>query len=79
MDVRESEGTAPLVRHEVVLQPSEIPNHQPNPLGRGYFDRRRKERVLHHADDDLALGRRRARENERAAHQKAQSPHRRSS
>ena len=79
MDVREPEGAAPLVGHEIVLLPSEIPNHQTDPLGRGYLDRRRKERVLRHADDDLALGRRRTRDNERAAHQKPQPPHRRSS
>ncbi len=79
MDVREPEGAPTFVGHEIVLQPSDVPNHQPDPLGRRYFDRRRKERVLGHADDDLALGRRRTRENESAAHQNTQSSHRRPS
>ena len=79
MNVRQPEGTAPVVGHEVVLQASDVPYHQPDPLGRRYLDRRRQERVLGHRDDDLALGRRSAPDEERAADQKTQSQQARSS
>jgi len=79
MDLRQPEGAPTLVGHEVVLQPTNVPNHQPDPFGSRHLDRPRKEGVLGHADNDLAVWRRRARENQRAADRRAQSPHRRPS
>ena len=73
MDMWEPEGTAPIVGHEIVLETPDVPHHQPDPLGRGHFDRRWQERVLGHGDDDLSLGRWRASNEEHAAHQKTQS------
>jgi hypothetical protein len=79
MYLRQPEGAPTLVGYKVVLQPADVPNHQPDPLCGRHFDRRRQEGVLGHADYDLAPWRRRAREKRRAANQRAQSPHRRPS
>jgi len=79
MDVHQPERAAAVVRHEVVLKASDVPDDQPDPLGRRDLDGRRQEPVLGHRDDDLALGRRRASDEDRAARQKSYAQQGRSS
>ena len=79
MDGRQPKRAAPVVGHEVVLEASDIPHDEPDPLGRHDLDDRRQESVLSHRDDDLALGRRRASDEERAARQKSYAQQARSS
>jgi len=79
MDGRQPKRAAPVVGHEVVLEASDIPHDEPDPLGRHDLDDRRQESVLGHRDDDLALGRWGASDEQRAAHHKMQSEQGRSS
>jgi hypothetical protein len=71
----QTERAPALIRYEVVLQATDVPDDDPHALGRRDLDRRRKESVFRHGDNQLALRRRCARHEQRAARRKTQSPH----
>ena len=60
MNLCQAKRPTPRIRDEIVLDASDIPHDEPDPFRRHELDRRWKERVLRHGDDDLPLGRRRA-------------------
>ena len=73
--MRQPEGSTAIVRHQVVLEAADVAHGEPDPFGGPHFDNRRHESVLGHRDDELALRRRSASDEERAAHQKTYSEH----
>src|SRR5258706_7749297 len=68
VQMAQAERDATLVGGEVVLETPGVTHVDPDPLAGAHLDRRWKEGVLGHADRDLPLRGRRAREQQREYH-----------